>query len=154
MYYAKYSAQKRGEIRLKRLFIHQKEGKTIKLHGWEEEIKSVLYQVDGFILIGHLFSSTEFIIYVQGCKKFSTTWFSSQLNPHYNKFPPTSPFLLDILPNTLNFLGKMILLPISPFSMIFPSPLHNLIFFPSNLSTPPPKGRNKELYTSLVKSHE
>ena len=94
---------------------------------------------------------------IQGCIKyqqldillhpqFFESWLSSQ------KFPSSSP--LNILPNSLNIIEKMILLSLSPFSKLysFPlsSPLHNLIFFPKRLDTPPPPRGDKELYTSLA----
>ena len=50
-------------------------------------------------------------------------------------------YLLNILPNSLNIIGKMKLLPLSlfvhviffPKTMIFPFSLHNLIFFHQRL---------------------
>ena len=60
-------------------------------------------------------------------------------------------FSLDILPNSLNIIWKMILLfhvIFFPTAMIFPSPLHNLIFFPKKLIK---KGiRNFIVYTPLL----
>ena len=81
------------------------------------------------------------------CIKFSTSYYSS--HPHFIYFLFSSPNFsfspLDILPNSLNIIRKMILLPISLFSMytffptamIFPSPLHNWIFFPNRLDKIP-----------------
>ena len=95
------------------------------------------------------------LAFIQGCMKFPTTRYSSQ--PHFffnlDFFPKISvPFpssSLDILPNSLNIIGKMILLPFFhfiffPTALIFPSPLRNLIPSPTDLmNSPPPRGEGE-----------
>ena len=86
----------------------------------------------------------------QGCIKFPTTWYSWFSPP---KFPSPSSFPLNIFPNSLKIIGKMILLPLSlffyviffPTAIILTSPLHNVIFFPNRLNKVPhtPQGRDR-----------
>ena len=96
-----------------------------------------------------------------GLYKVPYTWYSSYPHLFLNTdFIPRNVGLLpplNILPNSLN-IKKMILLHPSLFSpvlsfptaMIFPSCLHNLIFFPTDLKNSPPTTRgDKELYTPL-----
>ena len=97
--------------------------------------------------------------FIQGCIKFPTTWYSSPPPFHIKSWFFTSkkcqsPSPFDILSNSLNIIGKMISLPRFPFfhviffstAMIFPSPLHNLIFFPNRLDK---LYLPRELYTPL-----
>ena len=64
----------------------------------------------------------------------------------HRNFRPLPLFTLDILPKSLNIWRKMKLLPLSQrhilpncnIAMIFPSPLHNLIFFSNRLDKPHP----------------
>ena len=60
-------------------------------------------------------------------------------NPIFKIFTETSvpfPFYpLDILPNSLNIIDQMLLLPLNHFSTLDSSPLNNLIFFPNRLYT-------------------
>ena len=93
----------------------------------------------------------------QGCIKFPTTWYSSpplilrnlDFLPH--NFHPLPLFSLDILHNSLDITGKIIL-HLSRSRDKFPSPPHNLIFFPNTLGKLPPPGPGggeMELYTPL-----
>ena len=62
---------------------------------------------------------------------------------------------LNILPNCLDIIGKMKMLPLShffrliffPTAMTFPSPFHYLIFFPNRLDKLLPQGGQGTLYT-------
>ena len=72
----------------------------------------------------------------------------TELDNFYSTF-----FTLYILPNSLNIIGKIAFLPITlcfhdiffPIAMIFPSPLHNLIFFSQQTPT------KETLYTPVKK---
>ena len=75
----------------------------------------------------------------QGCIKFPKTWYFSPppfFKSWYFRPLPLSP--LDILPKSLNIIGKIILLPLTPFSTLYyyPQPWYSLPLFTTWYSSP------------------